>query len=874
MRSALPSALLLLCGAIAAPHAGSAQQVAIRDVSARDGAPATRTTPASANVAVAIRATHAPVIDGRDDDAIWVGPGGAAQVITGFRVFDPVEDGDPRFRTEARVAYDERNLYVIVRAFDSHPDSIIARLSRRDVKTTSDEVKLYIDSYHDRRSGFEFGINPAGVKRDIAIINDNEEDASWDAVWDAAAHIDSLGWVAEFRIPFSQLRYAAAETHTFGFTISREVARLSERDSWPVYRRSRSGIASQFGELTGITGIATPRRLEVAPYSVAKTANVPSGLGYDQRSQGTVGADIKYGLTSNLTIDATVNPDFGQVEADPSVLNLSAFETFFPEKRPFFLEGQGLFRFDMSCNDGQCSGLFYSRRIGRSPQMGDTYSYDGNVSSTTIIGAAKLTGRLGNGISVGLIDAATQREQSAGCVADGSACSLNETIEPQTNYFVGRLQQELRGGQSVFGIMATNVRRNLDSWTNPYLRHDASVVGVDARNQFLQRRYSIYANAAMSTVNGSPAAIASTQQSFVHNYQRPDDRIAYDPTLTSLRGNTYMMSLSKIGGGATRFDVGYQYVSPGFESNDVGFLNRANTQNQFGWYAVQLRTPTKLYRSWQTNLNEWMNWTTDGLRTDVGGNINSHMQLNNNWWLHWGQGGNALASSFCDNCARGGPAVRSSRMSFGWAGVEGDNRYRIIPFFFTQWMRGDAGHSNTIYYDPSLTLKLSSRLTTDLGVDYSTNVNDAQFYESYGDPGADTTHYTFAHMDQKTLSFTTRLNFTATPTLSLQIYAQPFVTGGSFSDWRELNDPRALAYTDRYQTYSATSPDGFSFRQLRSNTVVRWEYRPGSALYFVWAQERTSTQTLPFDAGGDYRRLLGSHPGNVFLIKGSYWLSL
>jgi hypothetical protein len=291
------------------------------------------------------------------------------------------------------------------------------------------------------------------------------------------------------------------------------------------------------------------------------------------------------------------------------------------------------------------------------------------------------------------------------------------------------------------------------------------------------------------------------------------------------------------------------------------------------WYAVQLRKPTKLYRQWMTNFNQWTNWTADGLRQELGGNINSHMQLTNNMWLHAGEGGNALAPSFCDNCSRGGPALRQSRALWGWAGIEGDSRKAIIPYFFTQWQSGDEGHSRTWSLDPSLTVKIASRFSTDIGVSYGHNVNDAQWYDNFGDVGSDTTHYTFAHLDQRTLSVTTRLNFTATPTLSVQVYAQPFMTGGDFSDWRELNDPRAASYQSRYQPFNGGTLSDFNFRQYRSNSVVRWEYRPGSTLYFVWAQERTSSGNEPFNARDDYRNLFGSHPGNVFLIKGSYWLS-
>jgi len=854
----VPAAAALCC---ALSTTLGAQNLALSNATT-SRAPAVSAPP---NVAVAHRATRAPVIDGRMDEVIWA----AAPLIEGFRVFDPVEDGEPRFRTEARVAYDERYLYVIVRAFDPHPDSIRALLARRDARSASDEIKVLIDSYHDKRSGFQFAVNPVGVKRDIAIINDSEEDISWDAVWDAAAAVDSLGWTAEFRIPLSQLRYPAAESHTFGMAITREITRYSERHSWPLYRRSKAGIASQFGELTGIRGIASPRRLEVAPYTVMNTANVPAGAGYEQRSMGTMGADVKYGLTSNLTLDATVNPDFGQVEADPSVLNLSAFETFFPEKRPFFLEGQGPFRFDMNCNDGRCTGLFYSRRIGRAPQLGNEYYDDGNVTASTILGAGKLTGRLSNGMSVGILNAVTQREVAPG----------DKTIEPQTNYFVGRLQQDFRDGQSGVGLMVTNVKRQTDAWTRDFLRSDATAVGLDMRHEFLDRRYSMSAYVAGSDVRGSAEAIARTQRSGVHYYQRPDDGIAYDPTRTSLTGTSFQTLFSKRGGGITRFTVGYQYVSPGFEINDAGFLARANGQNQFAWYQVALRTPTKVYRQWSTNFNQWTNWTVDGLRQELGGNINSHMQLRNNVWLRVGQGGNALAPSYCDNCSRGGPAVRQTRSLWGWAGIEGDSRKSIIPYFFTMWGGGDEGRSRNWQIDPSLTIKVASRFSTDVSLSYGHNMNDTQWYNNFGDVGSDTTHHTFARLDQRTFAASTRLNYTLTPALSLQVYAQPFMTGGEYSDWRELADPRAQAYANRYQPYQGgVLDDGFNFRQFRSNSVLRWEYRPGSTIYFVWAQERTSSDggaSAPrFDARSDARRLFGAYPGNVFLVKGSYWLAL
>src|SRR5437870_2764723 len=428
--------------------------------------------PSSATQARAVRAAVPVVIDGREDDQVWR----IAPPITQFREFQPKEDGDPRFATEAKVAYDDRYFYVFIRAFDPHPDSILKLLARRDVRAATDQLKIMVDSYHDRRSGFEFAVNPAGVKRDYAMYNDAQEDDAWDAVWDVGTQVDSLGWTAEFRIPLSQLRYVPRAVNTFGFAVWRDIQRYSERVSWPLYRNSQAGISSQLGELTGLEGLPSPRRPEVAPYVVTKNVSVPTGSTFDRSQKVTGGADLKYGLTPNLTLDATVNPDFGQVEADPAVLNLSVFETFVQERRPCFVQGAGIFRFDVNCaavND--CStgeGLFYSRRIGRSPQLAD---YGGAASplATTIYGAAKLTGRLPGGQTVGVLDAVTGRE----------AGTLDRTMEPATNYAVVRGQQDLRGGESGIGVMITGVHRDQERWTWDSLSHSAYAGGSGFRHR-------------------------------------------------------------------------------------------------------------------------------------------------------------------------------------------------------------------------------------------------------------------------------------------------------------------------------------------------------------------------------------------------------
>jgi hypothetical protein len=402
----------------------------------------------------------APVLDGKLDDAAWAN----AQSIDSFLEYEPNQGVETRFKTDVRVAHDDKYLYIMARMYDPAPDSIVSLLSRRDVRTQSDQLKIMIDSYHDRMTGYEFCVNPAGVKRDFYVSNDNNEDGSWDAVWDVATAIDSLGWVAEFRIPFSQMRFPNSPTHTFGFMVVRDVARTGARISWPLLHRDRQGYFSQLGDLDGISDIGSPSRLEIAPYVVTKNETRPSSSSFDHPQSVSAGADVKYGLSSNLTLNATINPDFGQVEADPSVLNLSAFEQFFQERRPFFLEGSGIFTFNTSCGDidSGCTGLFYSRRIGRSPQLGGLYGDEKSATNTTILGASKLTGRLGRGLSVGFLDAVTQREVGVD----------DQTIEPLTNYAVGRLQQDFRGGQSGVGVMGkSEPRREYARFPSPRCVH-------------------------------------------------------------------------------------------------------------------------------------------------------------------------------------------------------------------------------------------------------------------------------------------------------------------------------------------------------------------------------------------------------------------
>jgi hypothetical protein len=814
--------------------------------------PAPRRIPLpTATGATAARTGVPPVLDGKDDDEAWR----EAPIISQFRQHDPVEDGDPRYRTEARIAYDSKYLYVFVRAYDPSPDSVMAFLSRRDARTPSDYIHLMVDAYNDKRTGFRFTVNPMGVKRDFYISNDGNEDASWDGVWDVATAVDADGWTAEYRVPFSQLRFPEGADHTFGFAIWRDIARHNERISWPLFRRTRTGLVSQWGEVTGFNGIASPRRLEVLPYSVATNAPRPTATGFDRQQSLALGADVKYGITSNLTLDATVNPDFGQVEADPAVLNLSAFEQFFEERRPFFLEGAGIFSF--------ANNLFYSRRVGRAPQLGGVYADQDNPLNSTILGAAKITGRTANGLNVGFLNAVTQRELGAG----------GRTIEPQTNYVVTRLQQDLRNGNSGVGMMFTGVNRSLDGDSRDYLRDGAYALGFDARHRFWQNNYQVAGSAVGSYVTGSEQAMLRTQRSAVHFYQRPDSRLSVDSSATSMSGTRLNAGISKTGGGITRFNFGATRTSAGYEVNDAGFLTRADITSNGNWFGLQFQEPTKYYRRLFVNFNQWNDWNTDGLRLNSGGNINVNGELPNQWWFFTGFNVTGVGEAYDDRAARGGPALRRNFRQNGWAGFETDGRKPAIFVAQGFYVLPDVSGSTEWGVDPQVRFRVASSVQASIGAHYSESVNDQQWYNNFGT--ATGTAYTFARLEQKTTSVTARVDYTVTPTLSFQLYAQPFVTAGDYSNLRQLDNPRADRYEERFTPYTDASPDDFNFKQFRSNTVLRWEYRPGSVLFLVWQQGRQDFRDAgSFEMGRDYGNLFRTRSDNTFLVKASYWFSM
>ncbi|HEY2377873.1 MAG TPA: DUF5916 domain-containing protein [Gemmatimonadaceae bacterium] len=815
---------------------------------------------------VAIRARRPPVIDGRDNDPVWR----EAPPIIDFTEWQPTEGKQPRFKTEAKVAYDAANLYVFVRAYDPRPDSIARILERRDTFTPTDKIWIFLDSYHDKRTGYEFGVTPAGVKLDGQISNGGNEDFAWDAVWDVATTVDSLGWTAEFRIPLSQLRYGKQRRHDFGFTIDRDIYRYTERMSWPQFSQAKPDMISQLGTLEDLEDLEVPRRLEAIPYVVTKRASTITNNLYTNPSSASAGGDIKYRVAPNMTLDATINPDFGQVESDPAVLNLSAYESFFDERRPFFVAGRGVFSFPVNCSNVNCSSenLYYSRRIGRTPQLAPTYGDTVPQAPTTILGAAKLSGRLTSGTTIGVLDAVTQRDASPG----------DTTFEPRTNYGVVRATQDFRGGNSTIGGMLTAVDRANDSWTAGYLPTNAYVGAVDFRHRFFKNTYEISGSFDESRVQGTPQAMAALQTDAVHYYQRPDAGLPLDSTRTVLGGDAEELHFSKVSGRHLSFESALQRRSPGFEINDLGYLRRADQTSWNTWVGYFDRNERFFYQRFQWNNNWWQYWTTNGLALEAAYNTNFQITLKNNWGVHFGSTLGQLGSTYDDRSARGGPAIRQDTYNAPWVFINGDDRRAVVPYLSWSFYNVGNGKNRSWNVGPEIDYKSSGRFSSAFSLNFSKNIDDDQWFGFYAD--ASGPHYTFARLNQTTTSATVRLNYTFTPAVSLQAYVQPFVSKGAYVNVRQLSStPRAIDYDARFAPFIDPSvtgdPGGFNFKEFQSNLVFRWEYRPGSTLFVVWNEGRqgyaNQEGNTPFT--GDIRNLMSLHPANTILVKMSYWLN-
>lgn len=853
-------------------------------------------------VLTASRAAGSITLDGRLDEESW----SRAAVARDFVQQRPSTGAPATQRTEARVLFDGDAMYVGMRMYDSAPDSIVARLGRRDYDGFTDWAQVIVDSYHDRQTAFRFAVNPSGVKKDVFHFDDVREDPGWDAVWDAATAIDAEGWTAELRIPLSQLRYSGSTGDpTWGINFLRDLARRNERSYWKEMPTDVTGFVSQLGELDGIGRLPSPRRLEVVPYSLGRLTREPGELAdpfYERNALfGTVGADVKYGVTSNLTLTAAINPDFGQVEADPSQVNLSAFESFFAEKRPFFLEGADIFRVETSFPFGikginfTQNAMFYSRRVGRAPQrdLPSGTQYDDTPDATTILAAAKLTGKTRSGWSIGVLDALTSEERSRLVTADG--LRVEQPVEPLTNYAIFRAIKDFRNGESAVGGIFTATNRRLDDDSLDFLRRSAYTFGIDARHRWRNGMYSLRGAVVGSYVQGEDSAIARTQRSSTHYFQRPDAaHLDYDPSRGALAGVLADLRLQKISGN-WRWALFNQAISPGYEANDIGFQRSTDWLLTGGWLGFRSFTPGRIFRNYSIFTNPRAGMTFGGERVSTATDLNLWGEFLN-YWTAWG-GWYVDLPALGTNTLRGGPAIKHDLTYSHWLGVSSDVRKRVsFELWGDRWREpstggGGFGAGSVIRMRPSTSAELSLEPTMFRNGDTWQYVTTAT-----GDDGP---HYVFARIRQTTTFLTMRGSYTFTPNLSLQLYAQPFLSAGRYREFKEVADPRAEKFTDRLRTFVAAEllhdPDNdsysvldaggqtrfsfedpdFNVRELRSNAILRWEYRPGSTLYVVWGQGRAEEGSDGrFRLRREARRLFSTDATNVLLVKLSYWMSL
>lgn len=843
-------------------------------------------------------------IDGQLTELIWQ----SSLIYPEFIQRDPLEGESATEKTAFAVAYDDKFLYVGIMAFTNDVSSIRKILSRRDEDTPSDWLYVSIDSYNDNRTAFEFGLNASGVKRDLRRYDDDYADDNWDAIWEGKASVNQEGWSAEFKIPLRELRFDEGSEQTWGLQINRYIAKNNEDDYWTYWSKDESGWVRHYGDLKGLSNIPKQDRLQVSPYLTGSYDRDESYVNPTHADKfkllSTAGADIRYGVTNNLTLDVSLNPDFGQVEADPAELNISGFETYFSERRPFFMEGGNIFNFSLGFGDGDQSSntLFYTRRIGRAPHdragSVDSLYYSTNPSATKILGAAKLSGKTSTGLSIGVLEAVTAKEQATTKYMDGS--EEKYTVEPLTNYFVTRLQKDYREGKTTIGGIITSTNRKLDEEHLNRLHKDAYSGGIDFTHLFKDDEYMLLGTLSATHILGDTTAIQRTQLSPIHYFQRTDaGHLSYNPGATNLSGYAHTFAFLKIKGDF-RGAIGEWTYSPGFEANDLGYNRDVDSKVRFIWLSYRDNDPGVIIRNFQINHNIWQSETFGGERLALGGNINGNMTFINYWRLNAGL--NVEAPSYNRTVLWGGPKVKSDpRLNF-WFFAGNDNRKKVNIAF-----NGWAGFNTSNSYRRGLWADLEWRATDYLSMVISGSVNTthdtwASWYGYRPLPNIQTGEesYILATMDQNTVSSTLRFDYTISPNLTLQFYGSPFITAGRYYSFKDLVDFNADKFEDRIKPYSEdqmtyvdsnsvwlidSDNDGitnyqipnqdFNYKAFNSNLVLRWEYNPGSILYLVWARGLSDyTPDGTFSVIKDFRALMGNLANDIFLIKFNYLFNL
>ncbi|MBQ4913967.1 carbohydrate binding family 9 domain-containing protein [Maribacter sp. MMG018] len=830
------------------------------------------------------------VIDGDLSDDGW----NVVEWDGGFTVFDPNNGEPPSQRTKFKITYDDRFLYVAVRCYDSVPSNIEKRLARRD-NFAGDWIEINIDSYNDKRTGFSFNVSAAGVKGDEFISRNGDYwDDSWNPIWYTAANIDDEGWTAEMKIPFSQLKFGKKQEQVWGLQLNRRYFRGEERSLWQPMQRDAPGWVSEFGMLKGLIDIQPQKQLEIQPFVVNQfdtypaEENNPFRDGDDFRLNG--GLDAKIGITNDLTLDLTVNPDFGQVDADPGAIALDGFQIFFEERRPFFIENKNIFDYEFA--DGN-DNLFYSRRIGRDPQgfvVGNDVGFVDQPKNSTILGAAKFSGKTKNGWSLGLLESVTGNMYAE--VQDTLGGRRKELVEPLTNYLVGRVQKDFNDRNSFVGGIFTATNRNLPDNLD-FLRKEAYSGGFDFRHSWKERNYYLEGNLVGSHIVGSEEAIERTQKSITHLFQRVDaGHVEVDSNRTSLSGTGGKLEAGKAGGGNWRYNGGVIWRSPELELNDVGFLRQADEIKQYASLRRLFLRPTNFFRTAQMELEQYTTYDFEGNYNRIQYEFQGFINYKNNWWTEVGAAHKPRIYS--NTVLRGGPRWRWSEENFWYLFFGSDARKKFN--FTLGYVNSQAAEDNfsLVRYVLRFNYQPFDAFSLSVSSEYEENPNKTQYVmeASFNN----TPRYVTANIDQRTFNTSIRFNYSLNSNLSIQYYGEPFISRGTYTDFNYVEDPIAEKLKDRVTLYSdgqisringgssymvdedidgvtdyeIEDPD-FSYVQFRSNLVLRWEYVPGSEIFLVWSQGVVGfgdpTETLGRNLDN---QILGQKKENTFLLKATY----
>ncbi len=827
-----------------------------------------------------------------------------------FKQYEPENGAAPSQRTKFAVLYDNNNLYVAVFAYDNQPELIEKRLARRD-NEQGDQVEIQIDSYNDKRTAFVFKVSAAGVKSDGISSNDGDNyDSNWNPIWIVKTNINSEGWVAEAKIPLDQLRFNAAEDQNWGLQIGRTLFRKKEYCLWNNFSLEATGWAQHFGRLKNLKGLSPKRLIEATPYALGgyESYEREEGNPYKTGSEWryNVGVDGKIGVTNDLTLDFSVNPDFGQVEADPSQVNLSGFEVFFREQRPFFVEGKNITDFRLTSFGGRFrnDNLFYSRRIGRKPQHSPDDNDDQDVDKpdkTRILGAVKLTGKTKSGWSVGVVETVTAEEKAEITKREGVNGHTNikkseEVVEPLTNYLAARLQKDLNGGNTQIGGMFTSTNRKIDHDHLNFMHYEAYSGAVDFAHAWKDRTYYLKANMAVSRVNGHKDAILDTQTSNRRLFQRPDaSYVDVDSSATSLSGYSGELAFGKSGSQGLRYLISTTVRSPRFEINDLGSMRSSDIFYELMWVGYRWGKPFSIFRNLSVGAAQWYGVNYGGDRVSWGLESNANMEFKNYW--EFGSGLNYDGITYSPNELRGGPVLRQSGGVSSWTYIESDSRKKLRANvgMFNYW--GAENQSRYAEFWGGINYRPIKAMGLSTSFNFSRNRSELQYVnkisEDINEEPIDT-RYVFSDIKRRTFSMTFRIDLSLTPDLSIQYYGQPFIGTGLYDKFKEITDSRAKHISDRYQLissehitysseneeYTVTEPEGstytfgkpdFNTKVFLSNLVLRWEYLPGSTLFLVWSQNREGYHDNGrFQFSKDIRNMFREYPSDVFLVKLSY----